>query len=361
MHYFFSDSVLYALAIKADNVNFLRIPAAKNIKKQIATFSELCADKNRLNSNYNHFINLSNSLFASIFQPLNLPHGRIIICTDNSLIPFEALCSDNNGKSFLINNYSFDYVYSAGLLMQQFKNSAAKGSFIGFAPVSFSNDLHVPALQYADAAMQECAGFYKNVLLFTYKNATRNNFFTNASNYSIINIFSHASADTSSNEPVLLMWDSVIHLSELQLLNNPATQLVLLSACETNVGKNATGEGVYSLARGFAAAGIPAIAATLWKADEQSIYKISKKFNQYLSEGMNKDEALQKAKLYFIKNSGKEKLLPYYWANMVLIGNTDAVNVDAANHNYIWWIILAGIAAIFLFFYTRRKFLQKKG
>ncbi|MGN6355569.1 MAG: CHAT domain-containing protein, partial [Parafilimonas sp.] len=158
-----------------------------------------------------------------------------------------------------------------------------------------------------------------------------------------------------------LMWDSVIHLSELQLLNNPATQLVLLSACETNVGKNATGEGVYSLARGFAAAGIPAIAATLWKADEQSIYKISKKFNQYLSEGMNKDEALQKAKLYFIKNSGKEKLLPYYWANMVLIGNTDAVNVDAANHNYIWWIILAGIAAIFLFFYTRRKFLQKKG
>ncbi|MGN6212669.1 MAG: CHAT domain-containing protein [Parafilimonas sp.] len=361
VHYFFSDSVLYALAIKADNVNFLRIPAAKNIKKQIATFSELCADKNRLNSNYNHFINLSNSLFASIFQPLNLPHGRIIICTDNSLIPFEALCSDNNGKSFLINNYSFDYVYSAGLLMQQFKNSAAKGSFIGFAPVSFSNDLHVPALQYADAAMQECAGFYKNVLLFTYKNATRNNFFTNASNYSIINIFSHASADTSSNEPVLLMWDSVIHLSELQLLNNPATQLVLLSACETNVGKNATGEGVYSLARGFAAAGIPAIAATLWKADEQSIYKISKKFNQYLSEGMNKDEALQKAKLYFIKNSGKEKLLPYYWANMVLIGNTDAVNVDAANHNYIWWIAVAGIAVAFLLFYIRKRFPQKKG
>lgn len=361
VHYFFSDSVLYALAITAKDVNFLRIPAVKNIKNQLAAFREFCADKNRLNNNYNAFITLSNSLFTSIFQPLNLPKGRIIVCTDNSLIPFEALCPDNSGKSFLINNYSFGYVYSARLLMQQFKNSTAKGSFIGFAPVAFSNSLRLPSLQYADNALQECAGFYKNVLLFTHENATRNNFFTNASRYSIINIFSHASADTSGKEPVLFMWDSVIHLSELQLLNNPATQLVLLSACETNVGKNATGEGVYSLARGFAAAGIPAIAATLWKADEQSIYKISKKFNQYLSEGMNKDEALQKAKLYFIKNSDKEKLLPYYWANMVLIGNTDAVNVDAANHNYIWWIIFAGIAAIFLFFYTRRKFLQKKG
>jgi len=76
---------------------------------------------------------------------------------------------------------------------------------------------------------------------------------------------------------------------------------------------------------------------------------------------MNKDEALQKAKLYFIKNSSKEKLLPYYWANMVLIGNTDAVNVDASSHNYIWWIAVAGIAVAFLLFYIRKRFSQKKG
>src|SRR5207342_3263969 len=130
----------------------------------------------------------------------------------------------------------------------------------------------------------------------------------------------------TDNEPVLYMQDSVIHLSELQLLNNPATKLVLLSACQTNVGKAATGEGIYSLARGFATAGIPSVAATLWKADEQTIYAISEKFNQYLSEGMNKDEALQKAKLNFIQaNSDNQKLLPYYWANMIVIGNTDAI------------------------------------
>ena len=47
------------------------------------------------------------------------------------------------GKHFLLNDYSFSYVYSARFLMKQFNNPAAKGNFIGFAPVSFENYLEV--------------------------------------------------------------------------------------------------------------------------------------------------------------------------------------------------------------------------
>jgi CHAT domain-containing protein len=128
----------------------------------------------------------------------------------------------------------------------------------------------------------------------------------------------------------------------------------LLSACQTNVGREATGEGIYSLARGFAAAGISSVAATLWKADEQTIYGLSEKFNEYLSKGMSKDEALQKAKLYFVQNnSNTEKLLPYYWANMILIGNADAIDLQSGNSIYDWiisgTITLICIASILLF------------
>ena len=84
------------------------------------------------------------------------------------------------------------------------------------------------------------------------------------------------------------MHDSAIYLSELQLLPQPATQLVVLSACQTTIGKNAKGEGIFSLARGFAAAGIPSVAATLWNADEQTLYAITAKFHEYLSQGMPK-------------------------------------------------------------------------
>jgi CHAT domain-containing protein len=220
--------------------------------------------------------------------------------------------------------------------MKQFNNTIAKGNFAGFAPVSFNKSLEVVDLKDAADALHASASYYKKDKLFTHQYASRNNFFNYAPAYSIVSIFSHAFADTTDNEPVLFMQDSSIHLSELQLLKEPSTKLVLLSACQTNVGKAATGEGIYSLARGFAAAGIPSVAATLWKADEQTIYAISQKFNEYLAEGIDKDEALQKAKLYFIQNNNSEKMLPYYWANMILIGNTDAINLTTAGDNYIW-------------------------
>jgi len=157
---------------------------------------------------------------------------------------------------------------------------------------------------------------------------------------------------------VLFMQDSLIHLSELQKLNKPATRLVLLSACQTNVGKNATGEGIYSLARGFAIAGIPSVAATLWKADEQTIYAISEKLNEYLSEGMPKDEALRKAKLYFIENNSAEKTFPYYWANMILIGNTDVIQFEQKNKFDYLWLMGTGLlvmASTIIIYFKRRK------
>jgi CHAT domain-containing protein len=169
-------------------------------------------------------------------------------------------------------------------------------------------------------------------------------------------VFSHARADTMASEPLLFMQDSVIRLSELQLPHTLATRLVVLSACQTHVGKNVTGEGIYSLARGFALAGIPAVAATLWKADEKAIYEVSVLFHQYLSQGMRKDDALRKAKLDFIKHNSQEKSLPYFWANMILIGHPEPVEFTG-KPRLGWWIGLGVILCFvsWLVFSRRRK------
>src|ERR1700693_6167889 len=121
--------------------------------------------------------------------------------------------------------------------------------------------------------------------------ASRQNFIRQVCDYNTTTILTHARADSLDDEPLLFMNDSVIHLSELQLLDKPASKLIILSACQTNVGKNLNGEGIFSLARGFSSAGIPSVAATQWEADEQAIYAISEKFNEYISQGMNKDLA----------------------------------------------------------------------
>lgn len=361
IHYFINDTVAYILGITASGTKLIKLTKGQFNSSALLSFMRLCSDQQALNNDYRSFAVLSYSLYKLLFQPLGLPGSRVIVCPDNFLIPFEALCKDRAGSNFLIKDYTFSYVYSARYLMKGYTAYEAKGEFIGFAPVSFTAYNRVADLKQSAAALQQSSDYYNNATLFINSKATRNNFINAVSAYTVVNIFSHARADTTDNEPVLFMHDSTISLSELQLLHHTATKLAVLSACQTSVGKSAKGEGVLSLARGFAAAGIPAVAATLWKADEQSIYEITKKFNEYISKGMNKDEALQKAKLDFMQNNDKGKQLPYYWANMILAGNGEPIKLSG-NNNYnllIAAIVLLTVLLAVLFVYLKKKGLKK--
>ncbi|MFT3947440.1 MAG: CHAT domain-containing protein [Agriterribacter sp.] len=350
VHYFVEDSILYILSVNAWSAKMVKYNQHQFCDKDLKLLLALCSDKSKLNSQYAVFAALSNKLYHVLFADLNIVPGRVIISLDNFLIPFEVLSRDKEGKKLLLYDYSFSYVYSASFLLKQTINQSAHADFVGFAPVTFKADLKLPDLKNAAIALQKSAAHYKNMKLFENANASRRSFLSKIAEYNIVSVFSHAFADTMNNEPVLYMQDSAINLSELQLLNNPATQLVILSACQTNVGRNETGEGIFSLARGFASVGIPAVAATLWKADENAIYLISDKFNEYLAKGVRKDEALQMSKLNFININDNEKLLPYYWANMVLIGKSDPVNLLPASSSNLLWGIIGGSIVVALIF-----------
>lgn len=356
VHYFVEDTVAYILNIMPDAAKMIQLHSKDFDRDQVTAFLQYCSNKQRLNNDFSGFTSISLALYKSFFEPLQIPVGRVILCQDDFLLPFEALCKDDKGKRFLVYDYVFSYVYSAGYLLKEMNSPVAKGSYIGFAPVSFAPYLTLPDLTNSATLLKHTASYYNTTTLFTGGNATRDNFMKAVPGYSIANIFSHALADSGNTEPLLYMQDSVIHLSELQLLNRPATQLIVLSACQTNAGRNATGEGIYSLARGFSSAGIPSVAATLWKADEEAVYALSDKFHAYLSEGMRKDDALQKAKLYFVRQGGKEKLLPYFWANMVLMGNAEPV-MFSHSAGVSWWLMSAIplLLASVLYIVMRRK------
>jgi hypothetical protein len=78
-------------------------------------------------------------------------------------------------------------------------------------------------------------------------------------------------------------------------------------------------------------------------ADNGAIYIISEKFNHLIAGGMNKDEALQKAKISYMQKGVKGNLLPYYWADLILIGNSDPVLFSTGYK--INWLFLTIIAA----------------
>ncbi len=94
-----------------------------------------------------------------------------------------------------------------------------------------------------------------------------------------------ASDSSSRGEPVIYFADSALYLSELVGENKAATQLIVLSACETATGKEYKGEGVFSFNRGFAALGIPAAISSLWSVDNKSTYRITELFYKWLSQG----------------------------------------------------------------------------
>ena len=345
IHYFINDTVVYILAISPLNARLLKLPYS-GVTEKLGALQRICADEQQLNQHYGTYAALSNSIYRTLFEPLHLPKGRVVICQDNFIIPFEALCTDSSGRKFLLYDYVFDYVYSARYLLKPFTNPEGKGNFLGVAPATFADYLHVPDLRESITSIRTAASWYSGTTCKTGKGANRRYFMEESPGYTIVNVYSHARADSGDQEPLLFMSDSVIHLSELQLLQRPATQLVVLSACQTNAGKNATGEGIYSLARGFSTAGIPAVASTLWQADEKSTYAITELFHRNLSQGMRKDEALQKAKLEFIRSHDGEELLPYYWANMILIGNAEPIKLRTV-HSY-WWVGLGAIGLLIL-------------
>ena len=88
--------------------------------------------------------------------------------------------------------------------------------------------------------------------------------------------------------------DGVLTAKEISMLDLRGVDLLVLSACQTGLGK-ITGDGVFGLQRGFKKAGANAILMSLWKVDDRATRFLMKSFYEYLMEGMDKHEALRRA------------------------------------------------------------------
>jgi len=112
--------------------------------------------------------------------------------------------------------------------------------------------------------------------------------------------------------------DGFLRLSDIYNLEFNA-DLVVLSACQTALGKEIKGEGLIGMTRGFMYAGSPRVMASLWKVDDEATAELMKKlYEGVLRNGQRPAEALRAAQMWMSKQPRWKA--PYYWAGFILQG-----------------------------------------
>lgn len=273
-------------------------------------------------------------------------------------VPFDVLVTNSNGNNgyigmdYLFQKITVSYGYSATSLLKQTDNhKTASGPAVAFAPMFAAGERNMQPLRNSKTEVDSI----DMQMRYTGSNATVDNLRKIFATAGIIHIASHASADTgASGEPKIEMYDTAFYMNELYATSLLHTNLVVLSACQTNQGNINQSEGTLSLARGFYYAGAKNIVASLWNVDDRSTAKMMALF--YKSKmGTNYAAKLRDAKQAYLRNQGPGgKIAPYYWAALMHIGGFGQPEEDL----FGWWWYAVGAAVLLLalgWLYQKRR------
>jgi CHAT domain-containing protein len=180
----------------------------------------------------------------------------------------------------------------------------------------------------------------------------------------LLHLATHAVADTADANRSRILFtpepgrqgSEYLFRGEVAALPLAGADLVTLSACDTEAGPLARGEGIQSFSRAFLAAGARATVTTLWRVQDSAAADFMTIFYRHLAAGEPKAEALRAAKLSFLAQGG-ERVQPLYWAAFVL--NGDGQEPIRPVVSWMWFagglLLAAGIVTGCRFLYFRRR------
>ena len=207
---------------------------------------------------------------------------------------------------------------------------------LGFFPVFKNKEQTLTySIDEANAIQKEM-----DATLFMNSKASKSNFIKNAQNYSILHLSTHASSGDFVNPATISFYDDTMSLHELYGLNLKF-DLVVLSACETGIGKLYKGEGAMSIARGFQYAGVKNLLFSLWQINDLSTSQIMQSFYKNYNSNQSAFIANHNSKIEYLENKSisNVKKSPYYWSAFVYYGSLNQEKSQEphilCNHWYI--------------------------
>ncbi len=167
------------------------------------------------------------------------------------------------------------------------------------------------------------------MILVDFENSLNNFLNQELNQYRIVHLATHGVFNI--NEPALsgLVFSLIdeegnpqpgyLRFNEIFNLNLLETELVVLSACQSGVGEDVSGEGLVGITRGFMYAGAEQLLVSLWNVNDGSTAELMKRFYRYYEqEGLTATVALQKAQEEMMNIP--EYAHPYYWGAFVVQG-----------------------------------------
>jgi len=382
IEYFQNDTSLFILSISKNATNLYNVPWTDDLDQALDHFLNLLSNIIDLNKSieriYDDYKDCSYKIYNQVLAGVvEKDINSLLISSDGRLanLPFEALITEDGKSTFkkapyLITHFNIGYTYSLNLLYK-------------FKPKEKSGQPTILALSYSDgnenlakanrAGVNEIPATAREVVaiskIFNGKNddfvigenATETTFKKLAEKYEIVHLAVHGVGDTieAINSRLLFkssldsLNDGNLYAYELYNLDFSKMRLAVLSGCETGIGKQYPGEGVFSIARGFAYAGCPAIVMSLWRVNDKYSAELMESFYKNLDLGLSKDEAMRNAKLAFINNSLDSRFaFPYFWSGFVVQGDSAPIRSAPFNYYLLLWLILPALAIVY---FTRNR------
>ncbi|GEL10696.1 CHAT domain-containing protein [Flavobacterium glycines] len=354
IEYFSGFEKMYFFTLTNKNIHLNHFSNNAHSSVKIFQFIDYFNNPNAIIDNIKDFNYYGKVAYNLLQLPKKSNHQNLIIIPDGILnfLPFEALITEESNTTnfaqmhYMLNDFNIAYENSAQFyLSPNQKNTNQEKTVLGIFPV-FENTPYT--LTYSKDELHSIQKNFKGKY-FQNAAATFENFKSNAADYSILHLSTHADAGDLVTPASIKFYDQDILYSELYHLNlNP--DLVVLSACETGIGKLFKGEGSMSIARGFQFAGAQNLLFSLWKVNDYTTSVFMDSFYQNIKNGQSYLEANANAKRDFLKNPNisNAKKSPYYWSAFVYYGTIEKKENSLLYYTTIILGIVVAIALIWL-------------
>lgn len=265
-----------------------------------------------------------------------------------SYISFDALMNDQG--RYAVYDYTFQYTTSLFSVVSKAKKAAKKSDFVIFKPADFGTDTLALLTHATDEVMRISE-------LIPTKNyidsaATITNLEKNTGNRGVIHVASHSVINFEKPYESYVVFDANETKNQLfayEIFSKTFNaDLVTLSSCNSGNGEIEEGIGIVSLSNAFYFAGVPSTVSSLWSAQDKSSSALMIDFYKGIAKGQTKSESLQQSKITYLDAADKIRQQPFFWANYVLYGSDDSINISTVKNNF-WSLLITGSAFAILF------------